>query len=66
MVRIMSNTLYLILGSILVLGILLGIILMSKVKSARTGNLIGAFCMLAIIVLTIINSKLLELMHIIF
>ena len=54
----MSNTLYLILGSVMVLGILLGIILMSKVKSARAGNMIGGICLLAIIVLTIIHSRL--------
>ncbi|MBQ3574747.1 MAG: NAD(P)(+) transhydrogenase (Re/Si-specific) subunit beta, partial [Clostridia bacterium] len=54
----MSNTLYLILGSILVVGILIGIVLMSKVKSSRGGNLLASICLFAIVLLTIIHSRL--------
>ena len=42
----MSNVLYYVISAVLSLGVLLGISMMSRVKSARLGNALSALCML--------------------
>ena len=53
----MLGTAYYIISAILVLGVLLGIYLMSKVEKAYNGNLISAVCMAAAIILTMLQYE---------
>ena len=53
----MLGTAYYIISAILVLGVLLGIYLMSKVEKAYNGNLISAACMAAAIILTMLQYE---------
>ncbi len=52
---LMPDTLYYVLSAVLVLGVLAGIYLMSKVEKAYSGNTISAVCMAAAIVLTMLQ-----------
>ena len=52
---LMPDTLYYVLSAVLVLGVLAGIYLMSKVEKAYSGNMISAVCMAAAIVLTMLQ-----------
>ena len=52
---LMPDTLYYVLSAVLVLGVLAGIYLMSKVEKAYNGNMISAVCMAAAIVLTMLQ-----------
>ncbi len=54
----MSDLLYYILCSLLSLGVLLGIRLMSRVETAVRGNRLSALCMLAAIVITMARTDL--------
>ncbi len=54
----MSDLLYYILCSLLSLGVLSGIRLMSKVETAARGNQLSALCMLAAIVITMVRTDL--------
>ena len=56
----MSSTLYYVLTAILSVGVLFGIKLMSQVKTAAWGNRLSALCMLAAIVVTMINTETLS------
>mgnify|MGYP000878753459 FL=1 len=56
----MSSTLYYVLTAILSVGVLFGIKLMSQVKTAAWGNRLSALCMLAAIVITMINTETLS------
>lgn len=49
----MSDSLYLVLGSLSVAGILLGIVLMSRLRFARLGNAVGGASLLFIILVTL-------------
>ena len=51
-----QNIIYLILSGLLIIAILLGIFLMSKVKHARLGNALSAIAMLAGIIIVLIFS----------
>jgi len=55
----MSDTLYYIVCAVLVFGVLIGISMMSKVKSAVAGNLLSALCMAAAIFLTLYKYEIL-------
>ena len=55
----MSDTLYYIACAVLVFGVLVGISMMSKVKSAVAGNLLSALCMAAAIFLTLYKYEIL-------
>ena len=55
----MSNALYYILSAILTLLVLVGIAMMSKVKTAAAGNLLSAVCMAAMILVTLYRANLL-------
>ncbi len=48
----MSDTVYLIIGILAVLGVLAGIVAMSRVRSARAGNAIGAFSVAVVMAVT--------------
>jgi NAD(P) transhydrogenase subunit beta len=52
----MTPVVYYVLCGVLTLGVLVGIALMSKVRTAVTGNLLSALCMAAAIVLTLIHA----------
>ena len=52
---LMPDTVYYILSAVLVLGVLAGIYLMSKVENAYSGNTISAICMALAIVLTMLQ-----------
>ena len=54
-----TNTVYYIISAVLVLGVLLGISMMSKVKSANSGNTISAICTLIAIVVVMYNCEIL-------
>ncbi|MDL2319322.1 NAD(P)(+) transhydrogenase (Re/Si-specific) subunit beta [Eubacteriales bacterium OttesenSCG-928-A19] len=56
----MSDLLYYILSAVLVGGVLAGIAMMSRVQSARKGNLLSACCMAAAILLTLFRAGLLS------
>ncbi len=51
----MSPIIYYILSSVLIIGVLVGIYLMSKVKLSRLGNILSAVCMASAIILTMVN-----------
>ncbi|MGI6728749.1 MAG: NAD(P)(+) transhydrogenase (Re/Si-specific) subunit beta, partial [Bacilli bacterium] len=51
----MSPIIYYILSSVLIIGVLVGIYLMSKVKLSRLGNILSAVCMAGAIILTMVN-----------
>ncbi|MBR2404523.1 MAG: NAD(P)(+) transhydrogenase (Re/Si-specific) subunit beta [Clostridia bacterium] len=55
----MTNTVYYIISAVLVLGVLLGISMMSKVKSANRGNTLSAICTLIAIVVVMYNCEIL-------
>ena len=55
----MSNIVYYVLCGVLTLGVLVGIAMMSRVKSAANGNMLSAVCTGAAIVLTLIKYDLL-------
>jgi len=57
----MLVTFYRLIDLVCVLGIVLGIRLMSSPKTARTGNLLGAACMLIAIIATMINNEIVSL-----
>jgi len=52
---------YRLIDLVCVLGIVLGIRFMNSPKTARTGNLIGAACMLIAIITTMINNEIISL-----
>ena len=54
-----TNTVYYIISAVLVLGVLLGISMMSKVKSANRGNTLSAICTLIAIVVVMYNCEIL-------
>jgi len=54
-----SNTLYYVLVGVLVLAVLFGIYLMSKVEKAKTGNRISAVAMALAIILTLVKNAIL-------
>ena len=53
----MLGTAYYVISAVLVLGVLLGIYLMSKVEKAYNGNTISGVCMVAAIVLTMLQYE---------
>ncbi len=55
----MSETMYYILSAVLTVGVLIGIALMSKVKTAFLGNTLSAVCMAAAILITLYKNDLL-------
>lgn len=57
----LSNTNYYIISGILVVLVLLGIFLMSKVKYARLGNFISALAVLGAVILTLIYYDILDI-----
>ncbi len=54
-----SGTVYYIISTVLVLGVLLGISMMSKVKSANNGNTLSAVCTLIAILMVMYNCEIL-------
>lgn len=56
----MSTTLYYILGLICVVGIIWGIRLMNSPKTAISGNLLGAVCLMGAVLLTLFNYGILS------
>ncbi len=54
-----TNTVYYIISAVLVLGVLLGISMMSKVKSANSGNTLSAICTLIAILIVMYNCEIL-------
>ena len=54
-----SNTVYYIISAVLVLGVLLGISMMSKVKSANNGNTFSAVCTLIAILVVMYDCEIL-------
>jgi len=56
---ILSNTQFYIISGVLVLGVLVGLILMSKPEKARFGNGLSAVCTLVAIAVTMYNYKIL-------
>ena len=54
-----TNTVYYIISAVLVLGVLLGISMMSKVKSANSGNTLSAICTLIAILVVMYNCEIL-------
>ena len=56
---IIPDTVYYIISTVLVLGVLLGISMMSKVRSANNGNTLSAVCTLAAIVVVMYNCEIL-------
>lgn len=55
----MTNTVYYIISAVLVLGVLLGISMMSKVKSANKGNAVSAVCTLLAILVVMYDCDIL-------
>ncbi|MBQ2755032.1 MAG: NAD(P)(+) transhydrogenase (Re/Si-specific) subunit beta [Clostridia bacterium] len=55
----MTETVYYIISAVLVLGVLIGISMMSKVKSANNGNTISAICTLIAILVVMYNCEIL-------
>ncbi|MBR2405913.1 MAG: NAD(P)(+) transhydrogenase (Re/Si-specific) subunit beta [Clostridia bacterium] len=55
----MPNTVYYVISAVLVLGVLIGISMMSKVKSANSGNTLSAVCALAAILVVMYNAEIL-------
>ncbi len=53
----MSNTVYYIISAVLVLGVLLGISMMSKVKTANKGNTLSAICTVIAIAVILYNNN---------
>ena len=53
------DTYFYIVGGILVLGVLIGLSLMSRVKTARAGNALSAVCAVAAILLTMVRNDIL-------
>ncbi|MDD2260140.1 MAG: hypothetical protein PHO87_03975, partial [Acholeplasmataceae bacterium] len=58
---VLSNTNYYIISGFLVVLVLLGIFLMSKVKYARLGNFISALAVLGAVILTLIYYDILDI-----
>ncbi len=56
---VLSPTVFYIIGGVLVLGILVGLSLMSKVKTARLGNALSAVCTVIAILVTMYNYQVL-------
>ncbi|MDD5659643.1 MAG: NAD(P)(+) transhydrogenase (Re/Si-specific) subunit beta [Actinomycetota bacterium] len=56
----MSSILYYIICALLIAGVLTGIYLMSKVKTAAMGNLLSCLCMALAIILTLFNYKIIS------
>ena len=56
----MTPVVYYVLCGVLTLGVLVGIALMSKVRTAVTGNLLSALCMAAAIVLTLFHAGIFD------
>ena len=56
----LSDTLYYIITAILILGILAGISMMSRVRTSRAGNALSAFCAVMAILLTMIQNEILS------
>ena len=54
------DVIYLIISSVLILAVLLGIFLMSKVKKSRIGNGLSAISMLLAIILVLIHTKVFD------
>ena len=54
----MTNTFYYIVCTVLSIGVLLGINMMSKVKTAKRGNALSAFCMLAAVCVTLYKYQI--------
>ena len=54
-----TETVYYIISAVLVLGVLIGISMMSKVKSANNGNTISAICTLIAILVVMYNCEIL-------
>ena len=54
----MTDTVYYIICAVLTLGVLVGIALMSKVKTAVQGNLLSALCMAAAIIVTLYKNNI--------
>ena len=55
----MTSTVYYIISAVLALGVLLGISMMSKVKSANSGNTLSAVCTLFAILVVMYNAEIL-------
>ncbi len=56
----MSPTLYYVLSGLLVFGVLVGIYMMSKVRTALLGNLLGAACLVAGVIITLLYNEILS------
>ena len=54
----MSGILYYILSGVTVVGVLIGIYLMSNVKTAVKGNLLGSVCIVAAIIITLLRYEI--------
>ena len=59
METVLAPTVFYIIGGVLVLGILIGLSLMSRVRTARAGNALSAACTLAAILVTMYNYQIL-------
>ena len=55
----LSSTAYFIITAVMVLGVLIGISMMSKVKTARYGNALSAFCSIIAILVTMNQNEVL-------
>ena len=64
MPTVLSNTAFYIISAVLVLGVLLGIGLMSKVATARLGNAVSAVCTVLAILVTMYNWQILTVVQI--
>ena len=53
------STIYYIISGIIVLGVLIGISMMSKVKAANSGNTLSAICTLFAIVVVLYDNQIL-------
>ncbi len=56
---LIDNSIYYIISAVIVLGVLLGISMMSKVKTAYNGNTISAICTVIAIVVVLYNNSIL-------
>ena len=56
----LSSTAYYIITAVMVLGVLIGISMMSKVKTARLGNALSAFCSVIAILVTMNQNEILS------
>ena len=56
---LIANEIYYVISAVLVLGVLIGIGMMSKVKSARFGNLLSALCTVVAIAVVLYNNNIL-------